>query len=254
MMKKIMVWGLMVVFLMAVPCFAGCDKPQAKSQTKAVAKAPLPVKMNTPEPLVVPQQQAESIKKGALVEATTDGILAKTGKKFEPGLYAIFDTTQGRIIGKLFDKRAPKTVANFVGLATGTKEYKDAKTGEMKTGHFYDGLIFHRVIPGFMIQGGCPLGRGTGGPGYKFADEFHPELRHSKAGMFSMANAGPGTNGSQFFITEGPTPHLDNRHSVFGEVVEGMDVVHKIATVKKGMHDKPVVDVVINKLTIERVE
>lgn len=169
-------------------------------------------------------------------------------------MYALMKTNMGDMKIKLFHKRAPKTVANFVGLAEGTKEYTDPKTGEKTKGKYYDGLIFHRVIPGFMIQGGDPLGVGTGGPGYQFDDEFHPELKHSKPGMLSMANAGPGTNGSQFFITEAPTPHLDNRHSVFGEVVEGLDVITKIANVKRDARDKPLEDVKIESLTIERVK
>ena len=171
----------------------------------------------------------------------------------QPGTYAQFDTTEGSFTIRLFDKEAPKTVANFVGLAEGTREWKDPKTSETKTGPFYEGVAFHRVIKGFMIQGGDRLGTGTGGPGYKFADEFHPTLRHSKAGILSMANAGPNTNGSQFFITLGPTPHLDNRHSVFGEVVEGMNVVEKIGSVATGGQDRPVKPVVINNVTIKRV-
>lgn len=171
----------------------------------------------------------------------------------EPGIYAHFDTTEGSFTVRLFDKEAPKTVENFVGLAEGTKEWKDAATGQPRKSPFYDGIIFHRVINGFMIQGGDPLGQGTGGPGYKFGDEFHPTRRHARAGILSMANAGPNTNGSQFFITLGPTPHLDNRHSVFGEVVKGLDVVQRIGNVPTGPQDRPLKPVVMNHVTIERV-
>jgi peptidyl-prolyl cis-trans isomerase A (cyclophilin A) len=155
---------------------------------------------------------------------------------------ALFDTTEGKFKIKLFADKAPKTVENFVSLTEG------AKTGK----RFYDGLIFHRVIPNFMIQGGCPEGTGRGGPGYKFADEFHPSLRHSKKGILSMANSGPNTNGSQFFITVAETSWLDNKHTVFGEVVEGYDVVEKISKVPKNSGDRPSKDVKINSVTIER--
>ena len=157
----------------------------------------------------------------------------------EPGTYAHFTTNQGSFIVKLFDDVAPKTVANFVGLAEGTKAWKDPVTGESVSRPFYDGLTFHRVIDGFMIQGGCPLGTGTGGPGYRFEDEFSPQARHSRAGILSMANAGPGTNGSQFFITYSDTPHLDDRHSVFGRVVEGMDVLNSIRERDPGRDPNP---------------
>lgn len=170
----------------------------------------------------------------------------------DPGTYAKFVTTEGEFTVKLFDKQAPKTVANFVGLAEGTKEWTDPRTGKKMKKPFYNGLKFHRIIQGFMIQGGDPLGTGTGGPGYEFADEFDPKLRHSKAGILSMANAGPGTNGSQFFITLGPTPHLNNKHSIFGEVVSGMDVVQKLGSVQVGAQDRPVKDEVIKQLIIER--
>ena len=166
--------------------------------------------------------------------------------------YAHFDTTVGPFTIELFDSKAPKTVANFVALAEGTREWKHPQTGEKHKKPFYDGIIFHRVIDGFMIQGGDPLGKGYGGPGYQFEDEFHPDLRHDRAGILSMANAGPNTNGSQFFITLGPTPHLDRRHSVFGVVTDGLDVVKKIGQVKTGPSDAPLTPVVINKVTIER--
>ncbi len=192
-----------------------------------------------------------NIELGETITMTDD---TKTFESDVKEMFAVMNTSEGTMKIKLFHKRAPMTVANFVGLAEGTKEYTDPNTGEKTKGKYYDGLIFHRVIPGFMIQGGDPLGKGVGGPGYQFDDEFHPELKHSKAGILSMANAGPGTNGSQFFITEAPTPHLDNRHSVFGEVVEGLDVVTKIANVKRDGRDKPLEDVKIETLTIERVK
>ncbi|CAN5656257.1 peptidylprolyl isomerase [soil metagenome] len=171
----------------------------------------------------------------------------------EAGTYAQFDTSEGSFTIRLFDKEAPKTVANFVGLAEGTREWTDPSTGKKSSGPFYDGVGFHRVIDGFMIQGGDRLGTGTGDAGDKFADEFHPSRRHSGAGILSMANAGPNTNGSQFFITLGPTPHLDNRHTFFGEVVEGLDIVKRIGSVPVGRNDRPVKPVVINHVTINRV-
>jgi peptidyl-prolyl cis-trans isomerase A (cyclophilin A) len=169
------------------------------------------------------------------------------------GTYAIFETSQGNIVIKLLEKEAPKTVENFVGLAEGTKEFTNEKTGKKEKRPFYDGLVFHRVIPDFMIQGGCPHGSGMGGPGYKFADEFHPSLKHAKPGKLSMANSGPNTNGSQFFITVAATPWLDNRHTIFGEVVEGQDVANKISTLPRDRSDRPNTPVTINHLKIERV-
>ncbi|CAA9308119.1 MAG: Peptidyl-prolyl cis-trans isomerase, partial [uncultured Friedmanniella sp.] len=165
---------------------------------------------------------------------------------------AILHTNRGDIRINLFGDHAPKTVANFVGLATGTQEYTDARTGSSTTGAFYDGVIFHRIIEGFMIQGGDPLGTGTGGPGYTFADEFHPELAFSKPYLLAMANAGPGTNGSQFFITLGPTPHLNRRHTIFGEVADqaSREVVDAIGSARTGRNDRPVDDVVIESVDI----
>jgi peptidyl-prolyl cis-trans isomerase A (cyclophilin A) len=178
----------------------------------------------------------------------------------EGKLHARLRTTQGDILVQLEEQRAPKTVANFVGLALGTMAWKDAKTGQPGSGPLYQGVKFHRVIPGFMVQCGDPLTRhsdtagrwGTGGPGYRFSDEFHPQLKHDRGGVLSMANSGPGTNGSQFFITEGPTPHLDGRHSVFGFVVSGMDVVKKIANVPRGPSDRPNQDQVLESVEIFR--
>jgi len=168
------------------------------------------------------------------------------------GTYARFDTTEGSFTVHLFDQEAPKTVENFVGLAEGTKQWSDPRTNQKVERPYYDGTIFHRVIDGFMIQGGDPLGQGIGGPGYNFADEFHPKLRHNKAGILSMANRGPNTNGGQFFITLAPTPHLDDRHTVFGEVVDGMEVVSKIGRTQTGDRDRPMKDIVIRQVTIER--
>jgi len=168
------------------------------------------------------------------------------------GVYAQFVTSEGNFTVRLFDQEAPKTVENFVGLAEGTKEWTDPRTNQKVRQPYYDGVVFHRVIAGFMIQGGDPLGQGIGGPGYNFADEFHPKLRHGKAGILSMANRGPNTNGGQFFITLAPTPHLDDRHSVFGEVVDGMDVITKIGSTRTGDRDRPVKDIVIETVRIER--
>ena len=158
---------------------------------------------------------------------------------------AVFNTSLGEFEIELYVKECPETVWNFINLAEGRQETK-------KQGPFYDSLIFHRVIENFMIQGGCPLGRGNGGPGYQFKDEFHPKLKHSCEGILSMANAGPGTNGSQFFITLAPTPHLDNHHSVFGKVIRGMEVVRSIGKTETDHQDKPIQAVVINKVTIKR--
>ncbi len=158
---------------------------------------------------------------------------------------AVFETNMGTFEADLYAKECPETVWNFINLAEGRQETD-------KGGNFYDGLTFHRVIEGFVIQGGCPQGSGAGGPGYKFGDEFDSSLRHDSEGILSMANAGPGTNGSQFFVTLAPTPHLDNRHSVFGKVVKGMDVVKSIGTCQTGPGDRPVDAVVMEKVTIKR--
>ena len=167
-------------------------------------------------------------------------------------LYAHFITSEGNFTARLFDDLAPKTAANFAGLADGSKEWTDPRTGKKTNAKYYDGTVFHRVIASFMIQGGDPLGQGTGGPGYTFADEFSPKLRHNRPGLLSMANRGPNTGGGQFFITLVPTPWLDDKHAIFGEITEGMDVVEKIgatATSKPG--DRPLTPITVTSVTIE---
>jgi len=178
----------------------------------------------------------------------------------DPGTYAVFETDQGQFVVELFGDQAPITVANFVELAEGTKEYTDPRDGQSKTGRYYDGTVFHRLIPDFMIQGGDPTGTGTGGPGYRFENEYSPNLRFDRAGRLAMANAGRDTNGSQFFITDAAVG-LDARdYTIFGQVVEGMDVVRRIARVPKLPRgptnpegSKPIEPPVLQSVTIERV-
>ncbi len=186
------------------------------------------------------------MKRGLLLTMTLlfGGLMSAEAKK------AIIETSEGTIECKLFDKEAPVTVANFVDLATGKKEWTDTMTGKKKKSNFYDGLTFHRVIPNFMIQGGDPAGNGTGGPGYKFQDEFVPSLVFDKTGKLAMANAGPGTNGSQFFITVAPTPWLNGRHTIFGEVTQGQDVADKISKLGNNQGTPPH-PIKIKKVTIK---
>ena len=167
-------------------------------------------------------------------------------------LYATLHTSMGDIEVQLFPNHAPKTVENFVGLAEGSKEWTDPRTGKKSTDPLYSGTVFHRVIAGFMLQGGDPLGSGTGGPGYRFGDEIHPDLAFTKPYLLAMANAGPGTNGSQFFITVAPTGWLTGKHTIFGEVTSGVDVVDAIAAVKTGSMDRPATPVVIESIAIDR--
>lgn len=168
--------------------------------------------------------------------------------------FATFVTTKGSIRVRLLPDHAPKTVENFVGLATGARPWSDPRTGEARTEPLYSGTIFHRVIPEFMIQGGCPLGNGTGGPGYKFEDEVKGGPSFSKPGYLAMANSGPNTNGSQFFITEAPTTWLTGKHTIFGEVVEGMEVVNDIARAPRDGRDRPGEDIVLERVEISESE
>jgi peptidyl-prolyl cis-trans isomerase A (cyclophilin A) len=181
------------------------------------------------------------------LEQATKGLPGPAGAP----LVATIETSMGKFTCELYDKQAPITVANFVGLARGVRPWLDTKTNKWVKKPFYDGLIFHRVIPGFMIQGGDPLGIGIGNPGYKFEDEFSPDLKFDRPGLLAMANAGPRTNGSQFFITEGTPAHLTGHHTIFGHC-EPVSLVTQIAAVEKGPRDKPIKDVVIKKLTIAR--
>jgi peptidyl-prolyl cis-trans isomerase A (cyclophilin A) len=167
-------------------------------------------------------------------------------------LTATLQTSQGTVIVRLFPDHAPKTVRNFVELAEGGRQWTDPRTGRPTTAKLYDGTVFHRVIPDFMIQGGDPLGSGRGGPGYKFDDEIHPDLAFNRPYLLAMANAGPSTNGSQFFITVVPTPWLNGKHTIFGEVIEGSDVVDRISRVKTGSQDRPAEDVTIESVTVDR--
>ncbi len=169
----------------------------------------------------------------------------------EGQLMARFKTSMGDMVAELYEDKTPRTVANFAALATGKVEWT-APNGERTSRPLYSGTIFHRVISNFMLQGGDPTGTGRGGPGWRFQDEFHPSLRHTGKGILSMANAGPNTNGSQFFVCQVATPHLNNRHSVFGKIVEGLSIIDDIAGVPKGAQDRPRQDVVLNEIEIFR--
>jgi peptidyl-prolyl cis-trans isomerase A (cyclophilin A) len=207
----------MPYLLLALACAglcAGCKDGQNSEEPKKTVAITTPVAPDNPA-------KAQDTKPMANPQS---GIPQGKGD-----LYAIFQTSSGNITVKLFEKDAPETVANFVGLATGSKEWTDPRTGAKTHAKLYDGTNFHRVIPNFMIQGGDPLGTGTGDPGYRFKDEFQSGRKFDKPGLLAMANAGPNTNGSQFFITEVPTPHLNNRHTIFGEVVKGQELIPKIA-------------------------
>ncbi|ATB45624.1 peptidylprolyl isomerase [Corallococcus macrosporus] len=215
------------------------DKKESMGGTPPPA-AQAPAKPATPpaQPQAAPPAEAASGEWTQKVQAGQD-------------LYATLETNQGAVTVRLFSKDAPKTVANFVGLATGEKAWTDPKTGQRVEGKpLYDGVIFHRVIPGFMIQGGDPTGTGRGDPGYRFEDEFQSGRTFNKPGLLAMANAGPGTNGSQFFITTSTPNYLNNRHTIFGEVVSGYDVVEKISNVPRDGRDRPQEPVVIQKIVM----
>jgi peptidyl-prolyl cis-trans isomerase A (cyclophilin A) len=222
----------------------------------ALATMPLLGQASTPAPrgAAPPAKPAEKAP-AAQAPAPTP---TSSASNFGPGTYAHFTTNKGDFVVRLFDMDAPNTVANFVGLATGKKPWKDPKTGQMLHRPYYSNLLFHRVIPGFMIQGGDPTSTGMGGPGYEFPDEISPKHHHDKPGIMSMANSGPNTNGGQFFITVAPYPSLDGHYSIFGEVVEGLDNVIAISNVPRTMSgpskDRPITPVVIKTVRIETVK
>ena len=243
---------------------AGCKKqeppappapPPAVEPAKPAEPAKPPAEAPPAAAAADPAKPAEPAKpEGDVIRPPTAADLEEYTKdiKGKGPLKAVFETSMGKINCELFPDKAPMTVANFVGLARGLKPFKNPTTGAVEKRPFFDGLIFHRVIPEFMIQGGDPLGSGRGDPGYSFGDEFSPSLRHDKGGILSMANAGPGTNGSQFFITERPTPHLDDHHTIFGNCKE-VELVKKIARVEKDPMDgsRPKTPVVVQKVVIK---
>ncbi len=229
---------------------------QKPTTAKPTAKPAQPTAKPTAKPATPtakPAAPATAKPAAATAKPTAPAAPAATAAKYGPGVYAHITTNHGAMVARLFDKEAPNTVANFVALAEGKKQWRNPRTNTMVRRPYYNNLTFHRIIPGFMIQGGDPEGTGMGGPGFEFADEFNPKLRHSKAGILSMANKGPNTNGGQFFITLVPTPHLNDRHSVFGELVDGMDTLAAIGKVPTGAQNKPVKPVIIKSIRIERV-
>ncbi|HZN94372.1 MAG TPA: peptidylprolyl isomerase [Myxococcales bacterium] len=212
----------------AALALAGCKKDEPASSPPPPPPPPAAAPV-TPPPPPPPPAPAPAATGGKLMDA------AMSGKP----LWATIKTTKGEVVVELYSKDAPRTVANFVGLAAGEKPWTDVRTGAQQSRPLYNDTIFHRVIPGFMIQGGDPLGNGTGDPGYKFEDEFQGGKVFDHPGILAMANAGPNTNGSQFFITVAPTPHLTNRHTIFGNVIRGYNVVEQIARVPRDARDRP---------------
>ena len=248
--------------LAAAPAIAQTagTKPATPAQPAAPTSKPATPQTATPQkPAAKPATPASGTAKpkSPAAAAASTAAPAMSAAKYGAGTYALFTTSKGNFIARLFDKDAPNTVQNFVGLAEGKKQWKDPRTGRMIRRPYYNNVLFHRVIPKFMIQGGDPEGTGTGGPGYTFPDEISPKHKHDKPGILSMANRGPNTNGGQFFITVAPYPSLDGHYSIFGEIVEGQDVVNAISEVPRTTsgpgQDRPVTPVTIKQVKIERV-
>lgn len=254
MKKLLVVMSLTALVLGLQSCTKGCRKDNIPGETPP----PIENKADHEEKVIEEKPNAEANAESAK-EATENmdkqALMNEFNLKAGEKLYADIDTSEGKIKAELFWEKAPMTVRNFVELALGKKEWTDPATGQKSSKPLYNGTIFHRVIKGFMIQGGDPTGTGMGGPGYRFKDEFHPDLKHDKKGILSMANAGPNSNGSQFFIMEEPKSHLDNRHSVFGEASDpaSQAVISKIASVPTNKaNDKPITDVKITNITISK--
>lgn len=260
-MKYSNCFWILIAMLISLPAFSQGSGAGVNAQSNQKTQSE-----NAPQ-ATASKEAPKKEKKPSKDKVENDSVSKTSRSKGPKKMFAVFEIEVGKdteavALGtvkiKLHPTLAPKTVENFAGLAMGTKEFEDPPQGKSKAPtkvkrRFYDGLIFHRVIDGFMIQGGDPLGNGRGGPsgpGFPFDDEFHPSLRHNKEGVLSMANAGRNTNGSQFFITLGPTPHLDNKHTIFGEVVEGMDVIKKIAKMPTDRSDKPLKSVVMKSVQI----
>lgn len=241
-------WKIRFLLVTLLISMNGCFKKKSENSEN---EAPYAGKVD-----VIHSADKETKKVAASNEAPITGENMQSLQEFnlKPGdkLLATFKTSMGDMTAELYWDKTPNTVANFVGLAKGSKEWAMPGSKEKLHRPLYNGTIFHRVIPGFMIQGGDPMGTGMGGPGYQFSDEFNPSLKHDTPGILSMANAGPNTNGSQFFITEGPTPHLNNRHSVFGKIIENLDLVKKIAQVPRDGRDKPLQNVTLIEVVVQK--
>jgi peptidyl-prolyl cis-trans isomerase A (cyclophilin A) len=251
-MTRWLLGPVMALILAVAPAAAQTStaKPAPQTQKPAPAKPAAPA---TAKPAPATEKPA-----AATAKPVEPAAPAATAKQYGPGIYAHFTTNLGNFIVRFFDKDAPITVQNFVGLAEGKKQWTDPKTNRPVRRPYYNNLTFHRIIPKFMIQGGDPTGTGMGGPGFKFNDETSPKLKHDRPGIVSMANAGPNTNGGQFFVTVAPYPSLDGKYSIFGEVVEGLDIVIAISQVpttgpKGDPPNKPLKPVVMKTVRIERV-
>ena len=240
--------GAVFALILTVACGGPAAPPEPATPATEAPETPAAPESVPAEPAAPPAAEPAAPPPAAAKPAMP------SAEKYGPGTYAHVTTTKGNFIIKFFDEDAPRTVENFVGLAEGKKAWTDPRTGRQVRRPYYRNVLFHRVIPNFMIQGGDPTGTGTGGPGYTFPDEISPKHRHNKAGIVSMANRGPDTNGGQFFITVAPYPSLDGNYSIFGEVVEGLQNVVAISKVPRSQGDnRPLTDVVINSVRIERV-